>query len=153
MREAIKFEECNSEVPVVKFMLSNGTSAYAIIDTGSESTLFDFQLIKENKNEFPLNKTRSKINFVGLQDSSETALINTSPTLRFLNKENNSDYLSVKVENGIVLNLSNINEHLKRQDNTNISISSVLGSDLLTSLNAKIDYKNKEMIINYDLSS
>jgi len=153
MRKAIKFEECKSEVPIVKFMLNNGASAYAVIDTGSEATLFDFRLIKDNKNEFPLNKTKSKINFVGLQDSSETALINTSPTLQFSNKEDSSEFIHIKVENGIVLDLSNINEHLKKQDNTSISISSVLGSDLLTSLNAKIDYKNKEMTINYDLPS
>ncbi len=154
MRKIIKFVNCKSDVPIVKFILGNGDTAYAIVDTGSETTLFDFDLLLgEHKSDFPLKKTRKKINFVGIQNDTETPLIKTYPTIRFLDTENDKKYLYVKIEDAVFISMRNLTQHLKDQYDTNITISAILGSDLLTKLNAEINYNTKEITIDYDLSS
>lgn len=153
VRKTIKFEDCASEVPIVKFILGNGEPAYAVIDTGSEATLFEMNLVLGgHKKEFPIHKTKDKINFVGLQKDTETPIIKTSPTLRFLDSDNDTEYLYVKVDDGMFISLKNLTEHLKDQYGTDMTVFAIIGSDVLNRLNAEVNYKNKEMIIDYDLS-
>ena len=152
IRKTIKLEDCASEVPIVKFILGNGEPAYAVVDTGSETTLFEMNLVfGEHKKEFPIHKTKDKIKFVGLQKNTEISIIKTSPVLRFLDSDDETGYLYVKVEDSMFISLKNLTEHLKDQYGTNMNISAILGSDLLTKLNAEIKYKEKEVIIDYDL--
>lgn len=154
MRKIIKFVDCKSDVPIVKFVLGNGDTAYAVVDTGSETTLFDFDLLLgEHKSEFPLKKTKKKINFVGIQNDTETPLIKTHPTIRFLDEEDTNKYLYVKIEDAIFISMRNLTQHIKDQYDTDMTISAILGSDLLSRLNAEINYNTKEVVIDYDLSS
>ena len=154
MRKIIKFVDCKSDVPIVKFILGNGDTAYAVVDTGSETTLFDFDLLIEgHKSEFPLKKTKKKINFVGIQNDTETPLIKTYPTIKFLDGEDTNKYLYVKIEDAIFISMKNLTQHIKDQYDTDMTISAILGSDLLSRLNAEINYNTKEVVIDYDLSS
>lgn len=153
VRKIIKFVDCKSEVPIVEFILGNGEPAYAVVDSGSEITLFDYSLVLgEHKSEFPIKKTRNKMTFVGIQKDTETPVVKTTPTLRFLDSDDESKYLYVKVDDGMFISLKNLTEHLKDQYGTDMTVSAIIGSDVLNRLNAEVNYKNKEMIIDYDLS-
>lgn len=154
MRKTIKFVECKSDVPIVKFILGNGDTAYAIVDTGSETTLFDFDLLLgEHRSEFPLKKTRKKINFVGIQNDTESPLIKTHPTIRFLDEEDDKRYLYIKIDDAIFIGMRNLTQHIKDQYGTDMTISAILGSDVLSKMNAVVKYNTKELVIDYDLSS
>ena len=152
VRKIIRFVDCKSDVPIVEFILGNGDSAYAVVDTGSETTLFDFNLILgEHKLEFPLKKTKNKINFVGVQQDTEVPLVKTSPTIRFIDADNNNGYLYVKIDDAIFISMANLTQHMKDQYGVDMAISAILGSDMLSKLNAEVNYQKKEMIIDYDI--
>lgn len=154
VRKIIPFVDCKSEVPIVKFVFDNGDGAFAVVDTGSETTLFDFGLLFSNhKSEFPLKKTRKKINFVGIQNEAETPLIKTSPILKFPDSDNDTGYLHIEVKDAIFIGLANLTQHIKDQYDTDMPISAIFGSDMLSRLNATINYNTKEVVIDYDISS
>lgn len=142
-RISIPFLGESSEVPFVWFSLANGVAGCALVDTGSESTIFDLNFVRAFKDQFKINKTKNKINFVGISKGSEQPIVNVNCKV----------YLSGKNEfsaEGILSDLSYVKAHL--HSNFDIELSAIFGSDFLNSIGAKINFKKRKLEISDDIS-
>ena len=119
-----------SKVPVVKLNLGD-REFFALVDTGSESTLMDRELagvdgIKEQKRD-------SEMSFVGIQGRTEDRRIS------ILRGKFQYEESEIRIA-GISADLSTIGEHFKRSYGSDIAISMLLGCDLLEIYNAVVDF-------------
>lgn len=136
----IPFVKNKSRVPVIKFRLKGGKEGYSVVDTGSESTVFDMQFVKKNKSCFDVEITEDKMNLVGLTDSSETPLIYATTHVCF--RECPEADITVK---GIVMDLSRISPNIGHPT------AALIGGDVLTKIRAKVNYDRQLMSLYYDL--
>ena len=135
----IPFHNSKTEVPIVKFYLDNGYEGFAVIDSGSESTVFDKDIIKQNKKSFTLDVTQDKMNLVGVaNDQSAVPVVYAKANISF-------GAVSIEV-NGMVVPLTHITQHCKELGE-DIVISAIIGSDTLTKYGVKLNYNKKEMVI------
>lgn len=139
-RKKIKFSNQCQDVPVIKLTLGNGKDIYALVDTGSESTIIDKTTIKENKDLFHIIRKREKTSFIGVAGNTEVPIVEASTTVTISGESLNL--------NGIVMDLSHITK-----DSESIKLSVILGCHLLKELEAKLDFKDKSIMLNNDLSS
>ena len=139
-RKKIKFSNQCQDVPVIKLTLGNGKDIYALVDTGSESTIIDKTTIKENKDLFHIIRKSEKTSFIGVAGNTEVPIVEASTTVTISGESLNL--------NGIVMDLSHITK-----DSESIKLSVILGCHLLKELEAKLDFKDKSIMLNNDLSS
>ena len=139
-RKKIKFSSQCQDVPVIKLTLGNGKDIYALVDTGSESTIIDKTTIKENKDLFHIIRKSEKTSFIGVAGNTEVPIVEASTTVTISGESLNL--------NGIVMDLSHITK-----DSESIKLSVILGCHLLKELEAKLDFKDKSIMLNNDLSS
>lgn len=144
----ISFIEYGTDVPIVKFNLDNGVEALGIIDTGSESTLFDSSFVKNNKSLFRIEKTKEKINFIGISDSNEVPILYGTSPIYFNTTDSDSCKVNVK---GMIISLSHLTKHLQ-DGNDSLEISAIFGSDLLANLGANINFIDKRLTLEDDTS-
>ena len=149
MNKHIKFIDIKSEVPIVRFMLHDGTEGYAIIDSGSEITSFDTEFVKKNKEQVTIHKTESKMNIVGLNDNVNTPVTKLDAIIMF----SDDGLTQVHIKDAMIYRLDVINANLKMTYKIDIKITAIIGSDVLSQTNAILDYKKKEMILDDDLFS
>jgi len=149
MHKHIKFIDIKSDVPIVRFMLHDGAEGYAIVDSGSEITSFDTEFINNHKDQVTVHKTESKMNIVGLNDNISTPVTKLDAAIMF-----SSDGISkVHIKDAMIYRLDVINFNLRLTYKTDIKISAIIGSDVLSKIRAVLDYQNKELILNDDLLS
>ena len=139
-RKKIKFSNQCQDVPVIKLTLGNGKDIYALVDTGSESTIIDKTTIKESKDLFHIIRKSEKTSFIGVAGNTEVPIVEASTTVTISGESLNL--------NGIVMDLSHITK-----DSESIKLSVILGCHLLKELEAKLDFKDKSIMLNNDLSS
>ena len=149
MSRKIKFVDMKSEVPIVKYSLFDGTEGFAILDTGSEITSFDSNFVKEHKETFETHKTKFKINVVGLHNSADKTIIKASAQLMF---HDELGIIFMPINDALLFSLDNVNENLKQQYHSDIKVSAILGSDFFAKHKIKIDFNEKMMIFNDDIS-
>ncbi len=138
----IQFASTHTTVPIALFRTVTGSTGYAIIDTGSESTLFDVEFMKNNRKAFTVRKTKSKINFIGVNDKSEHPILNVSGTVMF------ADDTPFKIK-GMVADLTSIRNHIKQK--LSLDVAAVFGSDFLKTAGAEIKFNDQTIYLN-DLS-
>ena len=148
MRSKVKFIKTKSEVPLVRFLLPNGKGGIAIVDTGSESTIFDPGFVAANKEEFNIKTTKDKINFVGIEKDSEHVIITAEGKLLLGGEDRVFVTLPILA---VLMDLSHIREHFKNEYGTDIKIAALIGSDFLTKIKGKINFKEKTMSFDYGL--
>lgn len=143
MKERVKvaFEEVNTAVPIVKIRLSNNSEGFAVVDTGSESTVFDKDFVKKSKNNFDIKITKEKINLVGVAQNNETPIIYAATEVFFGN-----DTMYRFGMKGMVISLANL------KDNLGFVPAAIIGSDLLEALDSKLDFKKRLMFVSNDIS-
>jgi hypothetical protein len=144
-RIKIPFVKQSPLVPMVRIFLPGGTGGWAIIDTGSESTLLDKEFVKNNKDYFKFKKTQEKINFVGIDSKNSHPIINAIGSIAFY-----QDELIVfhKLE-AIVSDLSNVISHTKQ--NFDVETSAILGSDFLKENGVEVNFPDKALYMNDDI--
>lgn len=150
MHSKVRFLKTKSDVPLIEFFLLNGKKAVALIDTGSESTLFDPGFVAANKEEFTIKETKNKINLVGIEKDSETSLI-TLETKIYISGEDENVHAILPLS-AVMMDLSHLREHFKKEYGTNMKIAAILGSDLLSDIKGKINFKEKTLMFEHDLS-
>ena len=126
----IPFVEFESKVPVVSLMIGD-REIYALLDTGSESTLIDEKLLDVAKSR----KLRRHLSFTGINGETEkkrVVVISDDFLLPVGNKINIA---------GIASDLSAISNHFKTSYGSEVVISAVLGCDFLETYNVKIDFE------------
>lgn len=143
MREIkIPFVKTGSKIPVVSIILENGDETYALLDSGSESTLIDKDFILDNKSVFKVKRPKAKVSYIGLSNTSELPVVNAETMVKFGNNDE-----SIKIF-GEVFEFKFICSSFKETYNCSPKI--LIGSDTLETYNAKIDFENEELILNVD---
>ena len=130
--------EFESKVPVVKLKLDD-RELFALVDTGSESTLFD-ESLREIEG-IKVKELNSDMSFVGLQGKTEDKKIS------ILSGEFKSRRSKIRIA-GIGADLSSISHHFKKSYNSDIVISILLGCDFLDTYEAVIDFDNHKITLN-----
>lgn len=144
-KDKIPFVCYDSKVPVVKFYLADGTEGYALVDTGSESTVFDKTWIKDNKKAVQIEITENKLNTISFAGDKDIPIIRVKSSVIFEPKDTSVFILDLS---GMVMDLSGINKHLEQRG---ITISAIIGADALSYYGAKLDFNKRQMILDYDL--
>lgn len=130
-------------VPMMKFATAKNGKGIAIIDTGSECSVFSKSFVDGNYRSLTVSATGEYYEQIGISGKKKKVpIINASTELIFkIGKAS----VTLKVE-GVVSDLSHISEHIKEiiGDEPDIIL---LGNDFLRSVNAKIDYENKCIVI------
>lgn len=140
MRYKTKFIDCGIDIPVVEITLHDGGTGFAIVDSGSESTLFDIDFVKNHKKGFKITKTNKKISIIGLLAQKEMDIIN-------LDTEISMGYGFIPVTGAIVARLSGLaGQALKDSEK---KICCLLGSDALREMKADINYRTNTF--SYDI--
>lgn len=142
----IPFIDIKTAIPVVRLYLDDNTMFYGIVDSGSDTTVFDLEFVKNNKDKFSINKTTMKVEYTGI-NSSETMPVIQAKTFIYNSPEDTNRILV----SGEILNISSAMNSFEKT--YNIRPDAIIGSELLKELDAKIDYENRELVIKHDLPS
>lgn len=126
-----------SRIPLVNFRLAGDETYYALIDTGSETTLLDVAL----KDKVEVKSIEDEGNFVGIGGSTEYKTIEFADTSFILLGDIKLPFI------GLMHDMTALSKHFKDKNKEYIRISAIIGSDLLKKHDAKIDYKNKTLSI------
>lgn len=130
----IRFTETKSGIPLIKFY-SNSKTFYAVIDTGSEMTVFDSSFIDTMVNledEFECSVN-------GLA-SSVSSCVFRKVKMPFVVKGTNDESI-VLFFDGYTTKINELS--LKSKHCRELKISSIIGTDILNSYNAKINYEDR----------
>lgn len=126
-------KECDSDIPVIRMSLDD-TDAYAIVDTGSEMTVFDEKFL-EGLEKVKIKELDGTVGFSGIDGSSNVPKRCARLKARFPGDNGNS-YASGKI-NGLAYDLSGISKKL------GVKVSAIIGGDTLRQFNARIDCKQR----------
>lgn len=148
-RVKVPFIKQSPLVPMVRIFLPGGTAGWAIVDTGSESTLVDKEFVKNNKELFKTEHTRDKINFIGIdsKSSSPHPIVNLEGSIAFY--QDQKEIFFHKIE-AILSDLSTVSGYTKQ--NYGVEPSAILGSDFLQTIHAEVNYPEQAMYIDDGIS-
>lgn len=138
----IKFIEHELDIPIVQFFLDDGTEAYAIIDTGSEQTLFDSDFVHQHRNSIMIS-AGFDIRIVGMPSAKNVIADIGKAVLAFFNSDDETFVL--REISGLCVEISHINDFMKIRSGNTPKISALLGSDFLSKYGFKLDFKKKEI--------
>lgn len=135
--------EEGSRIPLVRFGLGGDDGFVALLDTGSESTLFD-QNLGENEN-LTVTPTDYKMSLIGLSgETEERRVMDVDADMVFTDTFGCGHTVNA---NGIISDLSGVSENIRERYGKHLSVSVVLGSDFLKANGAKIDYRKRRLIL------
>lgn len=136
-KNKVSFQKFQSDVPIIKFSLPSGVEFNALIDTGSESTVFDADFVSKNSNQFSSDAEHA-MSLVGLGGDIVHTVKNVSTTLIL----NHKKFLI----SGITTDLSNVNNHIHMIYDVNVSL--ILGCDILKQFGAILDFREQSASFN-----
>ena len=142
-RKTIPLRFCKSKVPLVTFRLA-GEEHYAIIDTGSETTMLGNQL----KEHLKTREIEGSGALVAMNGRNEYSKI-TQGVCRATLETEGGEQIQV-VLGGLMYDLSAISSHFRHKNNQHIPIAAIIGGEFLKHYQAKIDYSNDILSINTD---
>ena len=138
----IPFMELSCKLPLIEFELG-GEKQAALVDTGSESTLFAHD-IPANE-DFMLEGTNYVMSLVGLSgETSKKRIIGATAKLLFCDNHGKEQMVTIE---GMLSDLSIISEGICERCGKDIKITAIIGSDFLKGKRAKIDYGNNQLSI------
>lgn len=137
----IQFVEFESKLPVVNISVGD-RELYALVDSGSETTLIDSEL--KGKKGIHSKKLNQQLSFTGMNGTSESRAV----TLLRGDFSFGDELVSIC---GVSADISNISTHFKESYNSKVVISAVLGCDFLSTYNVVLDFDKHIMTLNYDL--
>lgn len=127
----MKFIDSNRDIPVVELKFRDEVSGYAVVDTGSEYTVFESDFVTKNREIFSLEYTEEYMQVINVSSEKVIPIINASASISVDDQE---------------LNLSGIKNDMHLSVTVNGEkrpIITVIGNDFLTEYRANIDYKKK----------
>lgn len=134
-KTTINFIDCKSEIPIVSLRLKDGGEFLAIVDSGSEQTMFDKEFAEEHNLSY--NAEEAGYSIIGV--ATEYA-VNCSPVIANLDLGENKSIGVV----GITADLQSLAEHFAKNYGDEFKFKAIIGSDTLYKINAKIDYTKKQ---------
>lgn len=139
-KKTVPLRFCKSRVPLVTFRIA-GEEHYAIIDTGSETTMLSNQLEEHLKTR----EIEGNGALVAMNGRNEYSKI-TQGVCRVTLETKDGEQVEV-VLGGLMYDLSAISSHFRHKNDQYIPIAAIIGGEFLKHYNAKIDYKKKTLTI------
>ena len=127
-----------SDVPLIKLRYKD-TEFYAILDSGSESTLIDRRFVE--KLELEPSKTDISVSYIGFGGVSDMPLSNVNLHCSVTDDAGSSSY-PIKI-NATLSDLSAIQAYFDKWNEEKISVPLLIGSDTLAWIEATIDFENQ----------
>lgn len=136
----IPFIDFSGQLPLVRLFLENGEQGYALIDSGSESTILDPIVMKDYPGLVISSTIVGHQNNVGFAGKANVKVVRANLHLPF-----NS---TPKKQFDIILNcsvadLSSISSRIEQRFGVTGNLLIILGCDFLTAVAAKIDMKRR----------
>ena len=142
-RKTIPLRFCKSKVPLVTFRLA-GEEHYAIIDTGSETTMLSNQLEERLKTR----EIEGSGALVAMNGRNEYSKI-TQGVCRATLETEGGEQIQV-VLGGLMYDLSAISSHFRHKNNQHIPIAAIIGGEFLKHYKTRIDYRDNTLSIETD---
>lgn len=131
----LKFEN-GTDIPIITMKLSNGKKIHALLDTGSEQTVFDTSVVDVNKDCFTERTINHSLNVTSI---SSTKSYQTVIVAAELEAEEGAKKL---LFDGVKMPLGHVTSHFKPIiEDCNIAV--LIGSNIMSIYNVKIDYTTK----------
>lgn len=132
-----RFENVDTTIPIIKYKL-NGEVCYAVVDSGSEQTVFDSSFVKSHNEQFQLSTDGDNmISFSGVSPHPTDVACQYASTTIDLGRGK-----TICVE-GMLMSLAHLSDHF---DNYGIHLSLLLGADILSDNDAAIDFVKRKVI-------
>lgn len=136
----VKLSDTENCIPVVRFHIGNKQAGYAIVDTGSEVSIFDSAFIADNEQVFDKSATLPYAisHIAGTDSNPKTEYYSTTVSL---GEEGTSFTMTA---------LSYPLKHLSkffRESRENIDVTAIIGTDFLSNTKANINFETKEMTL------
>ena len=141
---ALPFLNSKSPIPIVRFPLADGKSIYAIIDTGSDSTVYAKAAKEAYPELFIKTKHMGKQQIIGVSETKEMDIYVSGMRLQ-INQEAQEDF-TLKFCAFEHSDFEEIVKPLAEREGLGESIPLLIGSDTLIRYNAKIDMKKKTIL-------
>jgi len=142
-RIRVKFESEKSDIPIIKILFGERKECYALLDTGSEQSLFDNEFVKQNKLLFEIDQRQEMLEMKGLTETNNTPVLSWITLFR-VGEGKESRVIPAE---GVVFDLSHISDHLVNAYDEDIKIVAILGNDFLSRYNVIIDYEKREITL------
>lgn len=137
MYRKVKLELENTNVPIIRYMLDDGSVHWAIVDTGAQFSLLD-ESLKSNRND------RIKCNMVTLSSEEGQEVYGASKNILF----NDVDGSEIRCQiNGFEMELLNMTDAVKAPFKDKIKIDMLIGIKDLMYYQCKLDLKNGYLLI------
>ena len=138
MKYTFPFAETKSTIPFIRFPMADGRVIYAIVDTGSGSTILDRSLMTDYPDIFKSTSPKGKTSFVGIAGSREVEAEFARIDIPMETAGAGEGNLRIL---GILDDLSPLSDSVKRILGTPETMTVLIGSDCLRAYGAKIDLK------------
>ena len=138
IKYTIPFAETKSVIPFIRFPMADGRIVYALVDTGSASTLLDRSLMKDYPDISKSTSPKGKTSFVGIAGSREVEVEIARIDIPMEASGAGDGNLRIL---GLLDDLSPLADNVKRIVGTPETMTVLIGSDCLRAYNAKIDLK------------
>ena len=139
-RITFPFIESDCKIPVIKFTCDEGHELYALVDTGSEATLLEKEVVKEYPKFNSETKESGIQSMVGV--SGETKVPATCAHIRVGVDADGEDSGYLEFD-GTILCFGDLQESFKKRFGRPIAL--LVGSDFMTRHNAKINMKKRSI--------
>ena len=132
------FAETKGTIPFIRFPMADGRIVYALVDTGSGSTILDRSLMTDYPDLYKSVASKGKTNFVGIAGSREVEAEFARIDIPMETAGAGEGNLRIL---GILDDLSPLSDSVKRILGTPETMTVLIGSDCLRAYEAKIDLK------------
>lgn len=130
--------ETKSTIPFICFPMADGREIYALVDTGSESTMLDRSLIADYPDIIKSIAPMGKTSFVGVGGKKEVEVEYARIDIPMEDSGTGEGNLRIL---GLLDDLSPISSHIKEHYGTPESMTILIGSNCLRAYGAMIDLK------------
>ena len=140
----LPFIQSKSAIPIVKITSTDGNDIYALVDSGSESTLINKSFKKDYPGIIQSWTVIGKTTMTGFAGEREWVLVQANVKIPMITDKGEVSTIEF---NGYFDDLTTLASHIKKNCGIEWNISILIGSDALRSLKARIDYRKNALIL------
>ena len=141
MYRKVKLELENTNVPIIRYVLDDGSVHWAIVDTGAQFSILD-ESLKSDRND------RIKCNMVTISSEEGQEVYGASKNILFNDIDGNKIRCQI---NGFEIKLLNMTDAVKGSLKDKIKVDMLIGIKDLMHYQCKLDLKNGYLLIQDNL--
>lgn len=141
MYRKVKLELENTNVPIIRYVLDDGSVHWAIVDTGAQFSILD-ESLKSDRND------RFKCNMVTISSEEGQEVYGASKNILFNDIDGNEIQCQI---NGFEMELLNMTDAVKDSLKDKIKVDMLIGIKDLMRYQCKLDLKNGYLLIQDNL--